>query len=177
MEISRENRIHTPMIKFDYNKSLIGKSTDTKIYRGVTLLSPGEWTDSISKVPIEYKPKVLMKYATNWKDFYLNIDHSQKALDRIGKVINPRWEDGVVKSDLHIYPITQNAKDIINQIDNGVINWMSVEINTKDIWNYNKDMWAIDYMTYFGASVVTFPASKNSKIMSDGPDVASIYYE
>ena len=175
-EISRE-KLHTPMVSFSYDKSLIGKSTGTKIYRGATLLTPGDWTDSISRTLVEYPRDILRKCVNNWEDFYLNLDHSHTALDRIGVVSNPRWEDNSVKGDLHIYPITQNAKDIIGLIDNNLINWMSVEILTKDTWNFNKDMWSIEDMKYFGAAVVTLPASKGSKIKQDGPDVSNIYYD
>jgi len=169
--------VHTPMQRFQYDKSLIGKSTDTKIYRGATLLSPGEWTDSMSQVAIEYTPNILRKYAKVWEDYYLNLDHNHSALSRIGKVHNPRWENGAVKGDLHIYPITQNAKDIIQLINNDMINWTSVEIRTKDIWNEIKGMWSVSEMDYLGAAVVSLPASRGSKIKTDGPDAPSIYYE
>ena len=177
MKNTKEMVLHTPLQDFKYNKSLIGKSTDTKIYMGATLLSPGEWTDSISNTKIEYSSKVLKKYATNWKEQYLNLDHNHNALSRVGKVVNQRFEDGVVKGDLHIYPITNNAKDIIKLIDNDMINWLSVEIMTEDIWNNSKDMWAVEEILYLGTAIVTLPASKNSLIKPDGIRPSDFYYE
>ena len=144
---------------------------------GVTLLSPGIWTDSLSQTPIEYSTKVLQKYATNWEESFLNLDHSHTALARVCKVINPHFEDGSVKGDIQIYPITQNAKDIIQQIDNNLINWLSVEIRTTDVWNKTENMWSVLDMTYFGTAIVTVPASKGAKIIPEGIDVSDAYYE
>jgi hypothetical protein len=170
-------KMHYPIIKFTYNDSIINKSSNTKIYKDASLLPPGVFTDSVSQTPTDYRPEILNKFATNWKDNFINLDHSRDVLKRLGRVFNTRSEDGVVKGDLHIYPITQAAKDTISLIDNDLINWVSVEVMTDDIWDPNKGLTYVDNLEFFGLAVCTTPAAPGAKIIKEGIDVASIYYE
>ena len=156
--------IHNPLIKFEYDKKQIGKSTGVRIYRNATLLAPGTWADSITNSPVVYPREILRKYAANWEERYLNIDHSTRVLDRIGTVENPHFEDGRVKADLYIYPVTQNAKDVINLIDKGLVNWLSVEIKTEDIWDVSKNLRRVNWMSFIGCAVVLYPACEEAII-------------
>ncbi len=166
---NKVNTFHTCSVKFDYNKRIISKSTDAKIYRGVTLITPGTFVDSITQAPVKYSKEVLREFASNWTENYLNLDHSYETLDRIGYIENPRFEDGVVKADLYIYPVTDNAKDVINLIDNGLINWLSVEITTEDYWSQEDDRRYAQDIEYIGAAIVLHPACEGSRINETGP--------
>jgi hypothetical protein len=163
-------------VGFDYNKKLVGKSTDVRIYRDVIILTEGTFTDSITMEPVFYPSDMLRNTVNRWNSNYLNIDHSNKVLDRIGTVENARWNDGKVMADLYIHPITQNSIDAINLIDQGLINWLSVEILTNDSWDRNDDRYVND-MEYLGLAVVTSPADPNTRINKDGPSPPSWMYD
>ena len=162
--------IHTPLIPFSYDTKLIRKTIDARIYHNATLLLPGTWTDSITQSPVLYSEHVLKKYATNWEERYLNLDHSNRVLDRIGYIENPKFIDGAIKADLYIFPITRNARDAISLIDNKLVNWISVEIKTEDGWDPKNNMRYVKEMSFIGAAIVTTPACRNAKIIEDGPD-------
>ena len=85
-------------------------------------------------------------------------------LDRVGMIENPHFEDGKVKADLYIYPVTQNAKDVINLIDSGLVNWLSVEIKTEDVWDYNKNIRKVNWMSFLGCAIVLYPACDEALI-------------
>ena len=170
------NTIHTVYVNFEYDDRLIGKSSKTKIYRNATLLSPGTFSDSITMSPVKYSKDVLKKTYNNWKSNYLNLDHSHHVLDRIGRVMNPHFSDGAVKGDLYIYPITENAKDTIKLIDSKLINWLSVEIRTLDMWDLDDERY-VDDIEYLGVAVVSEPACKEALIDEDGPSPPSFMYD
>ena len=168
--------IHTVHVGFEYDERQIGKDSDTKIYRDATLLTPGTFSDSITRSPVKYSEEVLMRTYHKWNSNYLNIDHSYKVLDRIGRVMNPHFSDGKVKGDLYIYPITENARDTIKLIDSGLINWLSVEIQTIDKWDEHEERY-VDDMEYLGLAVVSEPACKDALIDERGPKPPSYMYE
>ena len=168
--------LHTPYVKFEYNKRLIGKASDVRIYRDVTMLTEGAFSDSLTMESVAYRKDVLQKTVKNWRSNYLNIDHYNIVLDRIGRVENPRWEDGKVKGDLYIHPITQTAKDTIALIDSGEVNWLSVEIMTEDAWDKNNERYVKD-MDYIGLAVVTAPACKGALISEEGANPPEFLYE
>lgn len=169
---------HTHRLTFGFDDKVIRKSTTkAKIYRGVTLLTPGVFSDSMTQSPVTYSEDVLRKYADNWTDNYLNLNHSYEVLDRIGYIDNPRWEDGAVKADLYIYPVTENARNTIELIEKGLINWLSVEIKTEDRFDSSTRERYVHTIEFIGAAVVTLPACPDAKIKSDGPDVKSTHYE
>lgn len=161
--------IHNPMVKFEYDKSLFGKSTDVRIYHDATLITPGVFSDSITMSPVKYSEDVLSTTVNKWHSNYLNINHSRNVLDRIGRVVNPYYSDGRVKGDLYIFPVTQNARDTIELIDEGLINWLSVELITEDSWDRNDERYVSD-LKYMGVAVVTEPACSNAKIDESGAD-------
>jgi len=168
--------LHTPYVEFKYNKRLIGKTTDVRIYRDVTLLSEGVFSDSLTREGVAYNRDVLERTANVWQSNYLNIDHSHGVLDRIGTVENVYYDDGKVKGDLYIHPITENARDTIRLIDKGLINWLSVEIMTEDAWDKGDNRYVKD-MEYIGLAVVTAPACKDALISEEGPKPPEFLYE
>jgi len=167
---------HAPYVKFEYDKRQVGKATDVRIYRDVTLLTEGKFTDSLSMTGVSYPRDVLERTVNNWQSNYLNIDHSHNVLDRIGTVENAYWNGDKVKGDLYIHPITRNAMDTIKLIDDGLINWLSVEIMTEDAWDRNDERYVKD-LEYIGLAVVTAPACQGALISDEGPKPPEFLYE
>jgi len=163
-----ERNLHFPVIPFEYNEKIISKSTDVRIYREAVLLTEGEFTDSISRSPIMYTKAEISKGSSNWSNNYLNLDHSFEVLKRLGFVKNPIFRDGCLKGDLYIFPITQAARDVIAQIDNGLVNWLSVEITTEDYWNNKDNKRYASNIEFMGAAIVLMPADKNTRINPEG---------
>ena len=167
--MKKERNLHFPMIPFKYDKKILTKSTDVRIYHNTILLTPGEFTDSMSSYPIVYSEENIMKTATNWQENYLNLDHSYEVLKRLGFIKNTYYKNGAVRGDLYIFPVTQAARDVIGQIDSGLINWLSVEITSNDYWDSKINKKCAGDITYIGAAIVTTPACQNSRIIENGP--------
>ena len=161
----RKKYLHNPLVPFTYNKKLLSKSTDVRIYSDVILLTPGEYSDSISSYPVVYTKDELKKSATNWEENYLNLDHSFETLKRIGFVNNPRFQDNALMGDLYIYPITRNAKDTIALIDAGLVNWLSIELKSEDVWNSADSKKYAKDIVFIGAAVVLYPACEDTRII------------
>ena len=85
------------MIPFEYNKKLQSKSTDARIYKDTILLTPGEFTDSISRSAVVYTEDAIKESASNWTGNYLNLDHSYETLKRLGFVKNTYFRNGAVR--------------------------------------------------------------------------------
>jgi hypothetical protein len=161
---------------FEYSSKVVIKSTKLVIYKEATLLVPGIYADSATKRFTHYPQKIIKRDSKNWKLNYLSIDHSKDVLKRIGKVKNAKWKNGKLVGDLHIYTVTSAGKDVVNLIENGLINWMSVEVDTEDKYNYDLDMMETKSMEFVGASVVSVPACKGAKIVQSGPGPGEAYY-
>jgi len=154
---------HKLIKKFEYDTKIIQKG-DARVYNNAILLTPGAWSDCITRAPVEYTSEQLSKSATRWKENYLNIDHSRGTLDRIGYIKNARWYNKSVIGDLHIYPITQNAKDTIALIDAGLVNSLSVELSSVDRWDFQTNKRFAEDIEFFGCAVVLDPACENTRI-------------
>ena len=76
----------------------------SRIYRDTILLTPGEFSDSITMSPVNYTADELAKSATNWSANYLNVDHCFEVNKRLGFINNPYWDGNSVKGDLFIFP-------------------------------------------------------------------------
>ena len=159
-----ERTLHFPMIPFKYNDKILSKSTDARIYQDAILLTPGEFTDSLSRSPVVYTEEAIQKSAGKWSENYLNLDHSYETLNRLGFIKNTYYKDGAVRGDLYIFPITNNAKDTIAMIDNNLVNWLSVELTTEDYWNTEDNKRYADNIDYIGAAIVLHPACENTRI-------------
>jgi hypothetical protein len=162
---------------FEYKDKIVYKSTKLVIYKEATLLVSGIYCDSASRKFTYYPESVIKADAKKWKTNHLSIDHSNETLKRIGKVVNPKFKDGKLVGDLYIYTITSAGKDIVSLIDNGLINWVSVEVDTKDKYNYDLEIMEVKSMSFVGASVVTVPACGGAKIVSNGPDIDESFYK
>ncbi len=164
MKKQKERNLHFPMIPFKYNKKILSKSSDVRIYRDTILLTEGEFSDSITMSPVMYTYDEIEKGATNWSANFLNLDHSFEVLKRVGFIKNTYFKDGAVRGDLYIFPITENAKSVIKMIDNGLVNWLSVELTTQDYWNPDDNKRYASNIEFIGAAVVLYPACENTRI-------------
>ncbi len=159
-----ERTTHKLTTKLVYDNKIIQKSGDARVYNNAVLLTPGEWSDAMTRAPVKYTEEQLCKSASRWEENYLNVDHSQGTLDRIGIVKNQRWYKNAVVGDLYIYPITQNAKDTIALIDAGLVNSLSVELSSVDRWDFQENMRFAEDIAFFGLAVVLNPACKGAHI-------------
>lgn len=160
----QQRTTHKLTTKFVYDSKVIQKSGDARVYRDAILLTPGAWSDAITRAPVEYTSEQLSKSASIWMENYLNIDHSRGTLDRIGLIQNPHWHKNSVMADLYIYPITQNAKDTIALIDAGFVNSLSVELSSVDRWDSKENRRFAEDIQFFGAAVVLDPACNSTRI-------------
>jgi len=145
-------------------KSRSSNVAGDKIYRDCVLLTEGSYQDSTSMRVHFYDGSVLKKCATNWKSNYLNINHSQHPLDRIGYVENQRWNGKSILADLRILPITSRAKDIINLIDNGLVENLSIEAEIDREFDKRINMMKVTNIEFLGCAIVTDPACKDAVI-------------
>ena len=162
--------LHYPKISFKYNTKIISKSSDARIYTDCILLTEGEYSDSIGRQPVVYSQYELSKAVKNWESNYLNLDHSFEVLKRLGFIKNPHLgKNGEILGDLYIFPITQTARDTIALIDNGLINWLSVELTSEDTWDSIVCKRNATDIRFIGAAIVTYPADSNTRVIKDGP--------
>lgn len=155
----------TKYIKKSFEYSTESSSfTGDKIYKGAVLLVPGTYRDSASRLKIYYDPKVLKKNVQNWTKNYLNINHDDSVLSRIGTIENPRWENDAIVADLRIIPVTTAAKDVINLIDSGLVNNLSIEALTEEYYDEKIGCLRLSDITFTGAAIVTNPACPDAII-------------
>ena len=157
--------VHRLIKKLEWNNKIIEKSGDARIYKDALLLTPGSWTDAITKSPVEYSIEELDRAANIWTTNFLDIDHSWGTLDRIGYVKNPYSLKGKIYADLHIYPVTQRAKDTIALIDSGLINQLSVELASEDKWDGVNQKRLATNIEFLGCAIVCFGACHESRIV------------
>ena len=155
--------VHNPSFPNIINKS------KQRIYKNAVLLTPGTWADSTSNMYNYYPKEVLKKYAGNVITNYIDINHDYRnVLYRIGEIKNQHWDEqkNAVVGDLYINLDTSIAKDIVALIDNNTINGLSVEIGTQDVWDFKLDMPRVEYIEFYGVSIVPteFTACKDAKI-------------
>jgi len=155
----------TATIPFRYSSKIINKSSNVRIYKDVVILTPGIWTDAGTRMSIEYNEENLSKAAKKWTSDWLNVDHSWTVTDRIGYVKNPYYNKKIgVMGDLHIYPITQAAKDTVALIDAGLVNSLSAELMAEDIWDAETNKRFAENIEFIGCAVVCHPADSNTRI-------------
>jgi len=153
-----KNTIHKHILNLSYDNVSLSQYEDFRIYRNATILTPGEWTDSITREPVVYSASELEKSATNWKENYLDLDHLFNVDNRIGYVMSPHAEKGEVKADLYILRNTQKGDDTIKKIDVGLVNGISAELTTTDRYNFSDNKYYANDIVYFGAAVCCMPA-------------------
>ena len=151
-----KKNLHRHAIELSYDTKTLMKSNDVRIFRGATLITPGTWTDSVSRRPITYTEQELSRASRNWITNNLNIDHDWSVSKLIGTVQNTRWQDNSVKGDLYINPITSIAKDTVALIDAKMVSALSVELQSVDKFDDNSDLLATD-IDFIGCAVVYGP--------------------
>lgn len=128
------------------------------LIRGVKLLAAGIWTDSAHGTPLEYSPDVLQRYATNWVDSAMWSRHSggvpRNITEKVGEVLNQRYENEAVVGDLHYHGLTQQSRDTIAMIKAGLANFVSVEHGGKERWNPGKKQYEAQEITFTGIATV-----------------------
>ncbi|MBE3093948.1 MAG: hypothetical protein IMZ52_02875 [Actinobacteria bacterium] len=164
MAIDVRNTIHKHILNLSYDNVSLSQYEDFRIYKNATILTPGEWTDSITREPVVYTVGELEKSATNWKENYLDLDHSFAVNDRIGYVMNPHADKGNVKADLYIHKRIQSGKDTIERIDCGLVNGVSAELTTTDRYNFSDNKYYAENIVFLGSAIVLFPASNGAKV-------------
>jgi hypothetical protein len=165
MKKKNERNLHAPVIPFRYDEKLLSKSTDVRIYKGAILLTPGEYTDALSRTPTVYTETELKNSATRWEANFLNLDHSDEVLKRVGYVKNTYYKNQSIRGDLYIFPVTQEAKSAIGLIDSGLVNWLSVELTSEDYWDNKLNKRCASDISYIGCALVTFPACPDTRVI------------
>ncbi len=128
------------------------------LIRGVKLLAAGIWTDSAQGTPLEYSPDVLQRYAGNWVDSAMWSRHSggvpRNITEKVGEVLNQRYENEAVVGDLHYHGLTQQSRDTIAMVKAGQANFVSVEHGGKEKWNPGRRIYQAEELTFTGIATV-----------------------
>ena len=148
-------------LSFDFQQ-IGGKFEDLPsgglIVRGVKLLAAGIWTDSAQGTPLEYSSDVLQRYAGNWLDSAMWSRHSggvpRNITEKVGEVLNQRYENEAVVGDLHYHGLTQQSRDTIAMVKAGQANFVSVEHGGKEKWNPGRRIYQAEELTFTGLATV-----------------------
>ncbi len=148
-------------LSFDFQQ-IGGKFEDLPsgglIVRGVKLLAAGIWTDSAQGTPLEYSSDVLQRYASNWLDSAMWSRHSggvpRNITEKVGEVLNQRYENEAVVGDLHYHGLTQQSRDTIAMVKAGQANFVSVEHGGKEKWNPGRRIYQAEELTFTGIATV-----------------------
>jgi hypothetical protein len=148
-------------LSFDFQQ-LGGKFEDLPsgglIVRGVKLLAAGIWTDSAQGTPLEYSSDVLQRYASNWLDSAMWSRHAggvpRNITEKVGEVLNQRYENEAVVGDLHYHGLTQQSRDTIAMVKAGQANFVSVEHGGKEKWNPGRRIYQAEELTFTGIATV-----------------------
>jgi len=155
----------THQLPIDISNKFISKSGDSRTYRDVVLLTPGDWTDSQTRAPVRYTPELLKSFYSNWSRNFLNLDHKWTVLNRVGWVQNQRClKDGTIIADLKISKVTQNGRDIVESIEDGLINELSVELLSDDKWDSDNLIRLASDIEFIGCAIVTDGACEETRI-------------
>jgi len=156
---------NTHQLPYNISTKIISKSGESRTYRDVILLTPGDWTDSRTMAPVRYTPELLKEFHNRWSKDFLNLDHQWTVLNRVGWVKNPRClNDGTIIADLKISKVTQNGKDIVESIEDGLINELSVELMSDDKWDSKEQIRLANDIEFIGCAIVTEGACQETKI-------------
>jgi len=136
--------------------------------KGVKVLAEGEWTDSAMRTPLFYPSRTLEKYATNWRDNSVWSRHAggspRSITDKIGRVLNHRFEDAAVKGDIFWHGLTSQSKDAIALVKAGEINYVSVEHGGEERYNPETKRMEAETLTFLGLATVNRGACEACRI-------------
>lgn len=136
------------------------RSESGLLVKDVILLAEGTWIDSYQQTPCRYKPGVLEKYCSNWKDNGLWGRHpggAPRSVDeKIGDVRNPRYDKKLkaVVGDLFFHLKSQKSRDIAEMVEAGIINAVSVEIGGTERYNAKESCFEAESIDFYGLAVV-----------------------
>ena len=144
------------------------------IYHDVVILSPGTWNQQDKASQISYPKDICSRDAKNWKRSFIYRRHTERAdgspvdsFNIVGLVEKQHFDytKNAIVGDLRIIPITQDARDVINQIDRGIIKYLSPEVRTWDKYNYYLKRQEVYKLEFNGvALVIDNPACKTTAI-------------
>lgn len=128
------------------------------VFRGVTLMAEGTWTDGHSNTPTHYTGAELEKM--RFEKMTMKLDHdifgTLPLTNEIGIIENTRFvHDPIAKwlGDVRIYP-TQNGKDAATLLRRGKITDISSELFLKPVTNSQTKAVQATAMVFMGAATV-----------------------
>lgn len=133
---------------------IIQKSSEVRIFRDATLITPGTWTDSVSRRPITYRPNELMQGSKRWISNYLNLDHDWSIMKLAGTVQNVTWKDNAVKGDLYINTKLSAGREAVTAIDLGLVKALSVELQSSDTYDNDTYELVAGDIDFLGCAIV-----------------------
>lgn len=142
------------------------------LIRDVKLMAAGTWRDSNVGTPLHYSPHVLQNYAENWSNSSLWSRHAggsaRSITDKIGEVMNQRFEDNAVMGSIWLHGRTAASKDTIKLVESKDADYVSVEHTGKESWDGpNRRYEAID-INFLGAAIVDKGACAVCRLNADG---------
>lgn len=143
----------------DLSASKLKKAKDgTLTIKGAILLAAGTWVDSNWGTPLCYSEEVLKEYAENWADNPLWCRHGggspRSITDKIGEIINQRYNEGTVVGDLVLHGKTQTSNDVIELITGGLVDAISVEHGGRERWDPDAREYIAEEIVFYGAAIV-----------------------
>lgn len=141
--------------------------------RNVPLLASGIWTDSAVGTPLEYPPRILEQYATNWKDTSHWSRHlggtPRDITEKIGEIKNPRYENGVIYGDVHYHGLNERSRDTIRMVlaaREGKISmpYVSVEHGGSEIYNPQTRRMEAKDIVFYGSATVNQGACRKCRL-------------
>jgi hypothetical protein len=132
--------------------------------RGVKILAAGTWTDSYQQTPCNYSHDLLKQYAVNWKSNGFWLRHaggSPRAIDeKVGEVINPRFENDAVMGDVFLHLASSRSRDYAEMAKRGVVEDVSAELGTMDSYDKATKTYNATYLEFTGVAAVDKGACK-----------------
>ena len=165
MEFDATEKFLTRPLEYDTN--ILQKGGKYKVYKSAVILTPGIWHDMMTRADVKWSEIKIKAFATNWITDYINLGHEHHPTDFVGKVANPRYIDGALRGDLCINKNLSRGKDVIEGIDEGILNQVSVEVISEDYWDSNEMIRCADNLKFMGVSIIgpyPPPACKDVKI-------------
>ena len=156
----------------DLSAHKLTKSKDGSLtIPNVTLLAAGTWTDSNFGTPLTYPEETLKEYAENWRDNPLWSRHGggspRSITDKIGDIVNPRYNNAAVVGDLILHGKTQTSRDTIELITNELVNAISVEHGGRERWDPDSNAYIAEELIFYGAAIVNKGACETCTINNE----------
>lgn len=136
------------------------------LIRNARLLAVGLWTDSQVRTPVFYPPNILKENAGNWIDNSYWSRHQgrvpRRITEKVGIVLNPRFEGDAVVGDILLHGKTLESKDTIAYIKwaqgQGIKVFTSVEHGGDETWNEAERRYELTSLYFTGAAIVNIGA-------------------